>query len=494
MSGEVGADELPPVAWAPALGAAVAVTVVLVAVAGRYGYHRDELYFLEAGDHLAWGYPDQPPFVPLIARIVSVVAEGSLVALRTPSALAVGGLVLLSAVLARELGGRWGAQALTAAVMATSSVALASGHLLSTTPFSLLTWAAVLLVVLRALRTGADWLWILAGAIAGFGLLANTIVAFLLAGVLGGLLLGGPRRSLKTPWPWVGGLLALAIWSPYLLWQSQHGWPQLEVSSSIAAGDSGTSEPRELFLPFQLVLLNPYIAPIWIAGLVRLFRDPALAWCRGLAWAYPLLAVVFIATGGKPYYLAGIYPLLVGAGAAPTIEWIRHSAPRRVALGLALLLFLPAVPVTLPIVPVEEVGDTPIIDVNYDAGETIGWPAFVDQVAAVVYDSGGDVALLARNYGQAGALDRYGPTLGLPDAHSGHMAYWYWGPPPETADTVVIVGFSDDELSEVCGDLRLAHRIDNGLGVDNDEQGTPIWVCQDRRAPWAALWERFRSP
>ena len=496
MTGEPTApDDLPPVAWAPVLAAAAAVTVLLLAVAGRYGYHRDELYFLEAGDHLAWGYPDQPPVVPLIARLMSVVAEGSLVALRTPSALATGGLVVLSALVARELGGRWGAQALTATVMATSSLALATGHLLSTTTFSLLAWAAVLLVVLRALRTGAGRLWVVAGAIAGVGLLANTVVVFLLAAVLGGLLLGGPRRALMTPWPWAGGLLALVIWSPYLLWQQQHGWPQLEVSASIAAGDSGTSEPRELFLPFQLVLLSPFTAPIWIAGLVRLFRDSALSWCRGLAWCYPLLAAVFIASGGKPYYIAGIYPLLVGAGAAPTIEWVRHSTRRRVALVVAVVLFLPAVLVTLPVVPASDVGDTPLVDLNYDAGETIGWPTFVDQVAAVVGDAGDDdVGLLAENYGQAGALDRYGPDLDLPEAHSGHMGYWYWGRPSEQADAVVVVGFTDDELRDTCGDLRLAARIDNGLGVDNDEQGTPIWICRDLVAPWADLWQDLRSP
>ena len=120
------------------------------------------------------------------------------------------------------------------------------------------------------------------------------------------------------------------------MWQGQHGWPQLEVSASIAAGESGSSEPRELFLPFQLVLVNPFVAPIWIAGLVRLFRDPALSWCRGLAWCYPLLAAVFIASGGKPYYIAGMYPLLVGAGAAPTIDWVRQSTGRRVALVAAV--------------------------------------------------------------------------------------------------------------------------------------------------------------
>jgi hypothetical protein len=482
-----------PVAWAALLGVAGAVTAGLLTVAGRYGYHRDELYFLEAGDHLAWGYPDQPPYVALVARSMDWVAEGSLVALRTPSAVTIGVLALVTGLIARELGADRIAQALAAFVMATGGVALGSGHLLSTTPPSLLAWAIVTFVVVRALRTDRRHLWLVAGAVAGVGLQANSNVAFLLAAILGGLVLGGPRERLRSPWPWVGGVVAIALWAPYLVWQARAGWPQLEVSASIAAGESGTSEPRELFLPLQLVMLNPCMAPVWVAGGLRLLRDPALGWCRGLGWCWPVLAVVFLVSGGKPYYLSGLMPLLLGAGAPLAVSWARRTRARAALLAVGAALWFPAVWVTLPVVPVDRFADSVAAEENYDLGEQIGWTELVAQVADVVEQQEGEVALLASNYGEAGAIDRYGQAHGLPEAHSGHMGYWHWGLPPERAEVVVAVGFDRGTLERAFADVTLAGRVDNGLGVDNDEQGAPIWVCERRVTSWEDLWDDFRE-
>ena len=485
---------LAPVAWSWLLAVGAAVAAGLLAVAGRYGYHRDELYFLEAGDHLAWGYPDQPPYVAVVARVVDSVAEGSLVALRAPSAITIGLLAVVTGLVARELGADRLGQALAAVAMATGGVSLGSGHLLSTTPPSLLAWAAVTLLIVRALRTGRPHLWVLAGVAAGVGLQANSNVVFLLAAVLVGLLAAGPREALRTPWPWVGGALALALWSPYLVWQAREGWPQLDVSASIAAGESGTSEPRELFLPLQLVMLNPFLAPVWIAGAVRLLRDRALRWCRGLGWCWPVLAAVFLVSGGKPYYLSGTMPLLVGAGAPLAIDWARRTRPRATGLVVAAaVLWVPAVWVTLPVVPVDRFADSFVSDASYDLGEQIGWPRLVEQVADVVEQQDGTVALLTRNYGEAGAIDRYGERYGLPEAHSGDMGYWHWGPPPDDAEVVVAVGFPRATLEWAFADVTLAGRVDNGLDVDNDEQGAPIWVCERRVAAWGDLWDDFRD-
>jgi hypothetical protein len=492
-NGSAEERRLEPAAWPWLVGAGGAALTLLMAVASRYGYHRDELYFLEAGDHLAWGYPDQPPYVAVIARAMESLAEGSLVALRAPSAITIGLLVITSGLVARELGAGRAAQAMAAVVMATGPVVLGAGHLLSTTVASLLAWALVTLLVLRALRTGRGHLWVVAGVVAGIGLQANSNVAFLLVAIVAGLVISGPRRPLATPWPWAGGAIALAMWSPYLVWQAQEGWPQLEVSASIAAGGSGTSESRAAFLPFQLFLLNPFMAPVWIAGGVRLLRAPALAWCRGLGWCWPLLAVVFLVTGGKPYYLSGLSPLLVGAGVQPAVDWVARSRGRIAALGGGLALGLPAIGFALPIVPVDRFGDSPVADASYDLGEQIGWPSFVEQVAAVVEQQGSSAALLTSNYGEAGAIDRYGRRYALPDAHSGDMGYWHWGPPPDGVEVVVAVGFDRASLERAFGDVHLAGRVDNGLGVDNDEQGAPIWVCRERREPWRDLWDDFRD-
>ncbi len=507
MTAAAGGEEgVPPgrhraeLATGPVLGIAGTSAAVLLVAANRYGYHRDELYFLAAGRHLAWGYPDQPPMVPALARLISAVNAGSLVLLRTPSALAMGALVILSALLTREFGGGRLAQGLTAAAMATSAVTLAAGHLLSTTTFSLLAWTAIVLLVVQILSDGDERRWVAVGVVAGLGLLTNTLIAFLLGAVFVGILLAGPRRLLRSPWLWLGALIALGCWLPYLAWQAAHGWPQLEVSRSIAAGGSGTSEPRSLFLPFQLVLTNLYLAPVWITGALRLLRDPALRWCRALGWAYPLLAVVFIVTGGKPYYLAGMYPLLFAAGAQPAIDWMRRGRAdrRRTALVAAVVLGLPAALIALPVVPVGTVHHTPIVDLNYDAGETIGWPAYVDQIAAVYHrlsaPGSAPVAVLASNYGEAGAVDRFGASRGLPHAYSGDMGYWYWGPPPDTAAAVLAIGFDQTTLRQAFEDVRPAGHLDNGVEVANDEQGAPLWWCTGRQRPWQDLWPQFRNP
>ena len=324
-------------AWRPVSLVAAATGLVLFGLSARYGYHRDELYFLASGRHLAWGYPDQPPLVPLLARAMSAIAPGSLLVLRLPSDVAVVGTVLLTAAIARELGAARSGQTLAAVAIAMSNLTLGSGHLLSTTTFGLTVWAAFFAVSLHALRTRNDRWWLLAGVVAGVGLLDNDLVAFLLAATFVGLLLVGPRDVFRSPWLWSGVVVAAVLWSPYLVWQAQHGWPQLQISRSIAAGNSGTSAPRWQIPLQQLFLASPVLDPLWIAGLVRLFRDPRVSWARGFAVAWVVLLLAFVVTGGKPYYLALSFPLLLAAGAQPALDWVRRGR-RRLATWTALLV------------------------------------------------------------------------------------------------------------------------------------------------------------
>ena len=359
----LGSEELAAArrsfALGPVLGAAGAVTSLLLAMAGRYGYHRDELYFLAAGHHLAWGYPDQPPLVPALARFISHFASGSVLALRVPSAVAAGALVVLAAACAYELGGSRPAQLLATAGMATAGVLFGVGHLLSTATFYVLVTAVLMWLILRVLRSGDQRLWLLVGVIAGVGLLDSDLIAFVMAAVVIGLLVSGPRQVFRSPWIWIGGAVALAMWAPYLDWQARHSWPELAVSRSIAAGNSGTSQPRSLLLPEQLVLVSPYFAAVWLTGLVRLFRDPVLRGCRWIGAGWVLLALVFLVTGGKSYYLAGMFPVLLGAGAQPVVDWMacRPAVGRSLGAGIAVSAVF-AVVVTLPLVPVTVLHDT----------------------------------------------------------------------------------------------------------------------------------------
>jgi hypothetical protein len=486
---------LPELARWPVLAVAGLLTALLIALSGRYGYHRDELYFVECGKHLAWGYPDQPPFVPLVARLMTGIAPGSLMLLRLPSAIAGGLLVLLTGLLARELGGGRTAQILASALIAVAPVVIGASHLLSTTTFDLPAWALLCLILLRILRTGAVRLWPVAGLVAGVGLLDTDLVAFLIFAVVVGIGLVGPRRTFRSAWFYAGGAIALALWSPYLAWQGSHGWPELAVAHSIAAGNSGTSAPWWLIVPEQLVLVPVYFAPVWITGLVRLFRDPALRWCRSVGVAYPVLAVAFMLTGGKPYYLAGMFPVLFAAGAQPAVDWVARARQRRarlLAAGLALSLL--ELPITLPVLPVSAVHDTPIVALNYDAGETIGWPAFVAEIDAVYRSlpaaQRATAIVLTSNYGEAGAVDRFGPADGLPAAYSGHNAFWYWGPPPASATTAVVVGYDRAQLG-FCRSVRLAAYLNNHEQVSDQEQGAPVWICQPGRS-WVAIWPSQR--
>jgi 4-amino-4-deoxy-L-arabinose transferase-like glycosyltransferase len=473
----------PPLALRPLLGLGVGVAAVLLLVAGRYGYHRDELYFLQAGRHLAWGYPDQPPLTPLLARLFG--HGDSLTVLRLPSALAAGGVVLLTGVLARDLGSDRRGQLVAAAAMAVSPVLAGVGHLLSTSTFDVLAWTALTVLFVRGVGAGGRW-WVGFGLVAGAALLNKTLPAFLLAGLAAGVLLVGPRRILRDPWLWAGAVLALLLWLPNLWWQARHGWPQLELSRSIAAGSSGSSVDRWLFLPYQLLLVSPLLAPLWLRGLVRLLRDPAMRAARPAAVAYLVLTGVFVVTGGKPYYLAGLYPILLAAGA---------QVRTRVAGALAVTAVVSAV-LVLPVLPVGLLHRTPIVALNYDTGETIGWPRFAQTLAAA-YDAlpaevRARTVVLTGNYGEAGAVDRYGQALGLPPAYSGHNGYGLWGPPPADRTAVLAVGVPEAQLRELFGTVRRVGRIDDGVRVDNDEQGRPVWFADGLRVPWSQAWPQLR--
>jgi len=472
------------------LGAAV--TVLLVVFAGGYGYHRDELYFLEAGHHLAWSYADQGPVTPLVARLMSDIAPGSLTVLRIPSAIAAGLVVLLTGLLAGELGGRPRARALAAACAAVGTIVLFNGHLLSTSTLDLLVWTLVSWLVVRAVRTGDNRLWPVAGVVLGLGLLNKPLPAFLAVGLLAGVLIAGPRRLLRNPWVWSGAAIALVLWSPWIAWQASNGWPQIAVSRSIAAGNSTSSQPWWAIVPFQVLLVSPVLAPVWIAGLVRLFRDPAVRPYRFLAWAWVVLAVVFMASAGKPYYLAGLLPALLGAGAVAVDGWLDRGRRglRRKLIGIALVgsAVVSAI-IALPLVPADRAGQ--VVATNPDVGETIGWPRFTQTIADVYRHVPGAV-ILTSNYGEAGAIDRYGPALGLPHAYSGHNAFGDWGPPPNGSAPVVAVGLDRSDIATTLRDCRLRARIDDGVGIDNDEQGAPVDVCRGPQRPWSAQWSAVK--
>ncbi|HWO61251.1 MAG TPA: glycosyltransferase family 39 protein [Umezawaea sp.] len=480
-------------------GVAGLVAVALVAFAGGYGYHGDELYFLAAGRHLAWGYPDQPPLTPLLAHLMDLVAPDSLVVLRIPAAVAAGLTVLFVSLIAREMGGRPRAQLVAASAAAVSGLVLVPGHMLHTTTIDICLSAALVWIVVRVLRTGDHRLLLVAGAVLGLGLLNKYQIAAVAVALVVGLAVVGPRELLRSPWFLGGVVLALALWAPNLWWQAQHGWPQFEMASLIS--ERGGNGARLSFVPLQLVYVSPFLAPLWIAGLVRLVRTPAF---RFLGVAYLLLAVAFIAAGGSALYLFGAYPALLAAGGLAVDGWLdRGATGRRVTAGVLLGASAAFVaPLALPLVPVDGLSTIPVVRLNGLTAEQFGWPEMTETVTGVYRALPAaqreHAVVLTENFGEAAALERYAAEDALPAVYSGYRGYGDWGPPPETATTVVLVGPAKRTeppawAVRACrGGVRQVATTDNAHGVRNKEQGGRVWVCTGLGESWASLWPDIR--
>jgi 4-amino-4-deoxy-L-arabinose transferase-like glycosyltransferase len=490
---EVGRAQ--PVALAGLLGVAGLLVALLLLVAGRYGYHRDELYFLMASRHLAWGYVDQPPLTPALAGLARLLFGDWLPGLRLFPALAVGALVVVTGLIARELGGGRAAQVLAAACVAASGVTVAVGHLHSTTTYDVLLWGIGLLLLARLLGTGDRRLWLAIGLVAGVGLLNKATVAQLAGVVLVGMLADRrARRLLASRWLLAGAAVAVALWAPYLAWQAGHGWPQLEIFADLRATDGGFGAGLA-FPPFQLLMTNPLLAPLWLAGLVALLRDGWARPWRPLAVAYLLLVGFYTLVGGKPYYAFGLYPVLFAAGAV----WLAHrweGLPLRRLLPVVAVAAALSLPLLLPLLPASTLDV--VATVNEDAGETFAWPTYAAQVLRVrdalpPAERAGVVAVTG-NYGEAGALARYGGAWGRDAVFSGHNSLWWWGPPGGDGRVVIVVGYAGDPafLERRFRSVTLATRLDNGHGIDNEEQGQPVWVCRGLDGTWTDSWRDWR--
>ncbi|MEU4294210.1 glycosyltransferase family 39 protein [Kribbella sp. NPDC026596] len=478
---------VPAFAARPVVSVAVIVGLVLTALSGRYGYHRDELYFMAAGRHLAWGYIDQPPLTPLLARLSTTVFGDTVMGLRVLSTISCVITVIVVALIAREFGSDRRGQLLAAVCAAVSGFVVGVGHLVSTATYDLLAWMLIGLFAVKLLRTGDGRWWLALGLTAGIALENKYLVVLPIAALLISLLAVGPRDVLRSWWLPAGIAVAGLVALPNVIWQFQHDWPQLTVAGGISE-DDGT-ENRIMFIPLQLLQLSPFLVPIWIAGFRRLWRMP---WARSVALAYPLLCVVVLAVGGKSYYALPLLLVLVAAGCEPALGWIdRH---RTAAFVGFVLTALTSALFTLPVLPASAVDF--VIPVNKEQGEQIGWPTLTTAVAAawerIPPEQRSTATIFAGNYGEAGALLRYGPSHGLPPAYSGHMSFADWGIPPDTNTGPVLLVEMErtPSFEDHFRDCSQVGTIDNI--VSNDEDGTVIVQCAGTAEPWSTLWPKLR--
>lgn len=472
-------DRLPRPVWLTAGG----VVALLLAVSGRYGFHRDELYFVVAGRRLDWGYVDQPPLTPFVARVAETVGGTTPIALRVLPALAIGAVVLLAASMSRRLGGGRVAQIFAAVAAGGSGVALAIGHLLSTTSFDYLLWTLATWLLVRLLD-GADPRWWLAlGATIGVGLLNKHLIGLFAVAVFFSLLATRQRSLLAGRWPWIGVGVAALLALPNVIWQIANGLPQLEMSAALARRSDG---PVAFVLEQVGLLSIVLVVPAGI-GAWRLLRSQEMERWRPIGFTFVLLFVFFLVAGGKSYYVAPMYPVLLAAGSL----WFERlgRTPRLTMSGATAIGVAAGMFIALPLVPPTLVAT---IDATGELGETVGWPELIEQVSAVYASIPDpdrvDVAIFTGSYGEAGAIDVLGSDAGLPKAASGHNNYWLWGP-PERHGPIIGVGAVGNVLRSICPGTIEVDRLSNPYGVENEEAGLPLHLCLSPDRQLSDIWQ-----
>jgi hypothetical protein len=477
------------------------VFAVLMALSARYGFDRDELYFLDGARHLQASYVDQPVLGPLLAWVSLKLFGVSLPGLRVWPALAAWATVVAGGLIAREFGGGKRAQLLAAIGTATMPVLLGAAHVANTTAYELLAWAALALVVARIGRTGDCRWWLAGGLVAGLGVADDHSMSFFAIALVIGALLSGGRRMIWNRWFLAGAAIAVAFEVPDLWWQAQHQWATIAMTRALNQENGGLANTGT-WVVGQLGMVTLALAWVWVAGLRFLWRSGRPLW-RAMAWAYGLLFVLFaVTTGAKTYYLGAAYVYLLAAGAVAIDAWLqaRPGRLRNLLLASALTTAV-AVPIVLPVLPAADIAWT--YKTNPTLGETVGWPQFVRTVDGVWKSlpprQRASAVIFTGDYGEAGAINELGRGTGLPAAVSGQNSEWWWGPGNPHATTVVAVAPGPVDVTGYAAYLRqffthvrVAATLSNPYGLHNQEWGGHVYVCTGLRHPWAQLWPRLR--
>jgi 4-amino-4-deoxy-L-arabinose transferase-like glycosyltransferase len=502
-----------------AFALAVLALLLHAATAARYGYFRDELYFIACSKHLAWGYVDQPPMVAFAAWLSSP-AGYALLALRALPILAAALTVALAVEIARCLGGGRYAQILAGTATALMPAYLLLGNTLTTTSFEPLFWTAAFYCAIRIVRAPPQrrpqW-WLLLGFAGAAGIYAKYSMLLALAAIAVGLLATPQRRVLWSPWPVAAALGAAALVLPNAVWQASHGWPIVEVlrgdathrpafSNGLALEYRGTIANLLPFLLEQLVYTGPVAAIVWAAGAIAPWRSRPLADLRFVSVAYGAVAIVAIASAAKGYYIAGIYATLFAFGAVACENAARGL--RAALLAAIAAVGLVALPLALPLLPVDDlIAYTKLLGLTGRDGsaphliqpvfaEEFGWQRLARDVASVYFTLPPRVraraAIYADTYADAGALDFFGPRYGLPAAISSQNNYYLWGPRGYDGSALVAIGATRIDR------LRQLYRSVTLVGVSTEpykwvvEGPSPIYVCRFPVAPLSQIWPLLR--
>jgi hypothetical protein len=468
-------------------------------VGNRYGFHRDELQTLDDARHLAWGYVAYPPLTPLLGRLALTLFGTSLRGFRFFASLALAVALLISGLMARQLGGRRGAQSLT--VFALLPAGLGAGMLMQYVAFDYLCWVLTAYFVMRLLTSGDPRWWLAIGAAVGCGMEAKYTMGFFVLGVAAGTLLTDARRYLSNKWLWMGVAVSVLLFLPNLAWQARHGFISLDFLRYLHARDVRLGRTKD-FLPGQLnlTLLG---APLCMAGLWFYLISREGKRFRLLGWMYVVPLLLFFAAKGRAYYLLPAYPMLYAAGAVwgeRRLQALSAAGKGVVRCAVWMALALDVVLVSALFLPIEPIGSPWFrwaSSLNGDLPEEIGWPELVREVArirdALPVQDRTRLGILATNYGEAGAVNLYGPQYGLPRAISGVNSFWYRGygdPPPQV---LIVLGLGQQEMRRRFQSCELAGHTPRIDDVRNEEtQDHPdIFVCRGLKESWPTFWADF---
>jgi len=482
---------------------ALCIFVLHIITNGKYGFHRDELQTLDDARHMAWGFVAYPPVTPAIERVALALFGTSLAGLRVFAALGQALVIILSGWMARELGGHRLAQMIAALGVMIAPISIFSGTEFQYTSFDYLWWVCIAYSMIRLLKSGDARWWLAIGAAIGVGMMTKYAMLFFVAGLVGGVLLTPARRYLKSPWLWGGVGLALLIFLPNFLWQVRHNFITLDFLNHIHGRDVRIGRTDGFVKDQFTICTNFFSVPLWIAGLIYFFFGPNAKRFRLMGWMFVIPFLAFVLAKGRGYYLAPAYPMLFVGGAVWEERWIEslRTAWRRVVSGFTITILavggVLAFGFLLPILPLDSPRNIAIQKVG-DLREEVGWPELVATIAGIRNSLPAadqvNLGIMAGNYGEAGAINLYGSSYGLPQAISGVNSFWLRSYPESQPQTLIVVGFGHDFMKETFASCELAGHNKVPYGIKNEESTdhTDIYVCRQLRTPWPEFWKQFR--
>jgi hypothetical protein len=491
---------------------AAATLVFHLATAGVYGLFIDELYFLACGEHLAWGYVDMPPLTALQAWLARGLFGDSMAAIRLLPALACAGLVLLTGALVRELGGQRFAQGLAAVAVALAPAYLFVGSYLSMNSVEPLVWMGCVLVLIRMVRTGNTRLWLAFGLLAGIGLENKDTVLLFGFALVCGLLLTAERRLMANRWFFLGGLVAFLIFLPNLVWMIRHDFPHLELLANIRRNHRNVELSPIQFMAQQAIFVGPLVAPVWLGGLWHLLVRRDGRPYRALAFAYIITIAVLLVVHGRVYYPLAAYPMLLAAGATALEHWLlrpRWSWVKPAYGAVVVFSGVALAPLAAPILPpgayLRYSGalhlEQPRIEHRRTSAlpqlfaDRFGWPEMAEAVSKIYRSlppaERASCTIFANDYGQAGAIDLYGPKLGLPKAISGHLTYWYWGPRDRSNEVVIVLGDRREGVEQWFDSIEAVGEVGHPYAMAQEH--FTIFLCRKPKGwTWQEVWPRLK--